>query len=189
MEPGLAITAGSLATLRKLPALVRARLGWTPNETPANGSSGDDSFMAVGSPRKAHVNDLSTTASDFSTRGARYVGPPGREVGSDGLPAYRDTKSEMTAQTRWFEDVDPPLEGARAGRRTAETRTARGLTYESRFKYEPAYRTNEVPEETIDEVDVEMCQPAAAVSRYCEAGESWSPKGRRKNGRRDRDPT
>lgn len=146
--------------------------------------------MAVGSPRKARVNDISTTASDFSTRGANYIAPPGR-----GMSWACDVKSEVTVQqTRWIDDEEevvspPPLGDARAGKRApAETRTARGVAYESRFKYEPPYRANGGPE-AIEEVDVEVAQPAQEMSRYCEADESWSPKARRKNGRRDRDPT
>jgi hypothetical protein len=199
LEPGLAITAGSLATLRKLTAVIRARLGRARDEgPPANGSSGGDSLAAAGSPRKARANDLSTTASDLSTRGRSHAGPP--------PPARGDAKGEAVgALTRWIDDDDdddddddegaPPREdaGADGGRRAApppaETRTARGLAYESRFKYEPPYRPSEAPEEAVEQVGVEAAQPAHGVTRFCEAGESWSPKGRRKNGRRERDLT
>ena len=170
--------------------MIRARFGPARDDgLPANGSSGDDSFAAAGSPRKARANDLSTTASDFSTRGRNYVGPP--------PPARGDAKGgTVGAPTRWIDDDDeggpPPREdagadgGGRAAAPPAETRTARGVAYESRFKYEPPYRPNEVPEEAIEQVGVE---PAHEVTRFCEAGESWSPKGRRKNGQRERDLT
>jgi hypothetical protein len=86
-------------------------------------------------------------------------------------------------------ESSPAREDVRVGGRRApqETRTARGVAYESRFKYEPPYRSSEIPEETIGQAGVEAPQPAHEVTRFCEAGESWSPpRGRRETGRTER---
>jgi hypothetical protein len=193
IEPGLAITAGSLATLRKAPALIRQRFGWTNNELAGNGSSGDDSMTVVGAPRKGRINDLSTTASEFSTRGARYVEAQKQEQRSGGQSVAHDSESEMTQHTQYL-DSGKMLEDSRTSKRL-ETKTARGTIYESRDdarhggKYDPPYGPNESAEEAIEHVDLEQPQPAPEVTRFCEADETWSTKGRRKNNRRDRDPT
>jgi hypothetical protein len=129
------------------------------------------------------VNDLSRTASDFSTRGRNYVGPPGRET-VDVLQSCNEKGEGVVAQTRWIED-EAEGEARRHTPPPKETRTARGVAYESRFKYEPPYRVSEGQEEAIERVGREPAQPAHETSKFCEAGEDWSPKGRRKMGRRE----